>query len=49
VAQGVLEEAEEAPLSDSQEPRGKGVNATVYWVAHDIRKDWIQLPDVLPE
>ena len=41
VAQGVMNQAEEAPLSSNQEPRGKGINATVYWVAHDLRKDWI--------
>jgi hypothetical protein len=25
--------------------RGKGVNSTVFWVTHDIKGDWIQLPD----
>jgi radial spoke head protein 4A len=28
--------------------RGKGVNSTVFWVTHDIKGDWIQLPDVEP-
>jgi radial spoke head protein 4A len=49
VAQGVLDQAEEAVVNSTQEARGKGVNATVYWVAHDLRKDWIQLPDCQPE
>lgn len=49
VAQGVLKEAEEGVKNDMQEPRGKGINSTVYWVSHDLRKDWIQLPDCQPE
>ena len=49
VAQGTLNEAEEVPKNPKQELRGKGVNATVFWVTHNIIGDWIQLPDVEPE
>ena len=34
-------EAEEAPLQPDQELRGKGVNATVFWVTNDLMGDWI--------
>jgi radial spoke head protein 4/6 len=49
VAQGVLNQVEEAPLSKSQEPRGQGTNATVFWVTNNVMSDWIQLPDAQPE
>jgi len=25
------------------------VNASVFWVTHDLKEEWIQLPDVQPE
>ena len=49
VAQGILNEPEESPRNPQQEARGKGANATVFWVTHNIIGDWIQLPDVEPE
>ena len=33
----------------SQEERGKGANAAVFWVTHDLVDDWIQLPEATPE
>jgi len=45
VAQGNLKQAEEAPQSRSQEARGQGANATVFWVTHNVMSDWIQLPE----
>lgn len=49
VAQGVLTETEEVPTNKIQEQRGKGVNATVFWVTDNLMGDWIQLPDAEPE
>jgi len=49
VAQGVLTESEEVPSNKLQELRGKGVNASVFWVTHNLMGDWIQLPDAEPE
>jgi len=49
VAQGVLSEAEETSKNTIQEPRGVGANQSVFWVTHDLRGDWIQLPDVQPQ
>jgi len=49
VAQGVVNEVEEAPRNLRQEIRGKGVNSTVFWVTHDLKNDWVQLPEVQPE
>jgi radial spoke head protein 4A len=46
---GVCHHEEEVPRNLKQELRGKGVNATVFWVTHDLKDDWIQLPDVQPE
>ena len=49
VAQGVLNQSEEDASKADQEKRGEGVNATVFWVCHNLMSDWIQLPDVQPE
>jgi len=49
VAQGVLKEAEEVPTNKKQEIRGKGTNAIVFWVTHNLMNDWIQLPECQPE
>jgi radial spoke head protein 4A len=49
VAQGVIKQAEEAPQTSQQEERGKGVNATVFWVTNNLMSDWIQLPEAQPE
>lgn len=49
VAQGQLSDAEENPANRSQEERGKGCNATVFWVCDHLSKDWIQLPECTPE
>jgi hypothetical protein len=48
VAFGRLNQQEEEPKSREQERRGKGVNATVFWVTHNLMNDWIQLPDIEP-
>jgi hypothetical protein len=41
---------EGGPVNKAQvEPRGEGVNSTVYWASTDLLGDWIQLPDCLPE
>lgn len=36
-------------MSPGQESRGDGVNQNVFWVTDDLLKDWVQLPDALPE
>ena len=48
IAIGRLPQAEEAPVGD-MEPRGKGINETVFWVTPNLLHDWIQLPDCRPE
>jgi hypothetical protein len=45
----VLDFSEEKPTNPEQEPRGKGVNANVYWVTDNLLMDWIQLPECQPE
>ena len=40
--------AEEDSKDRSVEVRGKGVNATVFWVTDNLLSDWIQLPDCRP-
>jgi hypothetical protein len=49
VAQGTLAFQEEQPSNRSQEKRGVGANTYVYWVANDLLKDWVQLPESVPE
>lgn len=49
VAQGTLDYQEEAPTNVSQEKRGDGANAHVYWVTNDLLKDWVQLPESNPD
>lgn len=49
IALGELNQLEEVPRNIKQEPRGKGVNASVFWVTHNLQDDWIQLPDAQPE
>lgn len=44
----MLNQPEEEPKAREQERRGKGVNATVFWVTHNLMSDWIQLPDIEP-
>ena len=39
---------EEDSKDTSVELRGKGVNATVFWVTDNLLGDWIQLPDCRP-
>lgn len=48
VAYGVLNQQEEQPSTREQEKRGTGLNATVFWVTHNLMNDWIQLPDLQP-
>ena len=48
LAMGKLKEAEEDSKDASVEPRGKGVNETVFWVTDNLLNDWIQLPDCRP-
>lgn len=36
VALGELNQLEEVPRNPKQEARGKGVNASVFWVTHDL-------------
>lgn len=49
VAQGTINVQEQKPLNAIQELRGKGCNESVFWVTHDLKNDWMQLPDVQPE
>jgi len=49
VAQGTLDFQEEEPSNPSQESRGEGANAAVYWVTNSLLTDWIQLPECTPE
>lgn len=49
VCSGFLPGDDELDLPRDQEKRGKGTNALVYWVTHDLLSDWIQLPDCRPE
>jgi radial spoke head protein 4/6 len=49
VAEGTLDEEEEAPSSRTQESRNKGTNGSVFWVTHDLTSDWVQLPECSPE
>lgn len=49
IVSGTLDHVEE-PLRDRQvEPRGTGVNTSVYWVTDNVLHDWIQLPECKPE
>lgn len=41
VAMGKLSEPEEDSKDSSVEPRGKGVNETVFWVTDNLLTDWI--------
>ena len=45
---GTLPHAEEKSLDRTVELRGKGVNATVFWVTDNLVNDWVQLPDCKP-
>ena len=47
VAQGEYNVQEEEP-KNKMEKRGKGVNATVFWVTNNLMDEWIQLPDCQP-
>ena len=49
IAIGRLPHAEEDSKDASVEPRGKGVNETVFWVTDNLLNDWIQLPDCRPQ
>lgn len=49
IAIGRLKYSEEDPSDPTAEPRGKGVNETVFWVTPNLLGDWIQLPDCRPE
>jgi len=49
ICSGTLGGDEESGLPAGQEPRGKGVNAVVFWVTDNLLSDWIQLPDCRPE
>jgi len=48
IAIGKLSEAEEDSKDPEVEPRGKGVNETIFWVTDNLLNDWIQLPDCRP-
>ena len=48
IAMGQGAPPEEDSKDTSVEPRGKGVNATVFWVTDNLLGDWIQLPDCRP-
>ena len=48
IAMGQGAPPEEDCKDTSVEPRGKGVNATVFWVTDNLLGDWIQLPDCRP-
>lgn len=48
IAAGRLPQAEEDSKDATMEPRGKGVNETVFWVTDNLLNDWIQLPDCKP-
>jgi len=48
IAIGRLPQAEEDSKDATAEPRGKGVNETVFWVTDNLLNDWIQLPDACP-
>jgi len=41
VASGELRQAEEPSSDPSNEKRGEGVNALVYWVTDNLLNDWI--------
>ena len=49
IAVGRLSLAEEDSKDATAEPRGKGVNETVFWVTDNLLNDWIQLPDACPQ
>ena len=49
IAQGILPFQEEKPQNATQESRGEGTNANVYWVTDNLLQDWIQLPEATPE
>lgn len=48
IAMGKLPVAEEDSKDASSEPRGKGVNESVFWVTDNLLNDWLQLPDCRP-
>jgi radial spoke head protein 4A len=48
IAIGRLPQAEEDSKDATVEPRGKGLNETVFWVTDNLLNDWIQLPDCNP-
>ena len=48
IAAGRLPQAEEDSKDETMEPRGKGVNETVFFVTDNLLNDWIQLPDCRP-
>lgn len=49
IAIGRLPQSEEDSKDATAEPRGKGVNETVFWVTDNLLNDWIQLPDCSPK
>jgi len=48
IAIGRLPQAEEDSKDATVEPRGKGLNETVFWVTDNLLNDWIQLPECNP-
>ena len=48
IAYGRLSTSEEDSKDKTLEPRGTGVNETVFWVTDNLLNDWVQLPDCRP-
>ena len=49
IAYGRLSTSEEDSKDKTLEPRGTGVNETVFWVTDNLLNDWVQLPDCRPQ
>ena len=49
IAYGRLPTSEEDSKDKTIEPRGTGVNETVFWVTDNLLNDWVQLPDCRPK
>jgi hypothetical protein len=49
IVSGVRSTEVESQVDKNSEPRGTGVNSTVFWVTDNLLHDWVQLPDCRPE